>query len=79
MSKMITAGEWRALPPLVRRGDVIAVGIKRDVLAEVVVVVESEAALDAIPYGRIAGVRVGKQMRFVKETVSRMLAKEYRN
>lgn len=74
----MTVGEWKALPPLVRRGDVIAAGIKRDVLDDVVMVVESEAALDAVPYGRIAGLRVGKQMRFVKETVSRLLAREYR-
>lgn len=75
----MTSREWKNLPELIRRCEVVAVGIKRDLLPEVTVVVASAEDIDAVPYGKVAAVRMGKQLRFVKVTVSRMLAREFRN
>ncbi len=75
----MTSREWKNLPELIRRCEVVAVGIKRDLLPEVTVVVASAEDIDSVPYGRVAAVRMGKQLRFVKVTVSRMLAREFRN
>lgn len=75
----MTASEWKALPPLIRRGQVVAVGITPDVIRERLIVVESETALDAVPYGSVAAVKLGGQLRYVKATISRLLAREYRN
>ena len=75
----MTPREWNNLPELIRRGDVLAAGLTRDVLPEVTVLVASAGDLDAVPHGKVAALRVGKQLRFVKSTVSRMLPKEFRN
>ena len=78
-TEIMTAREWKNLPELIRRCEVVAVGIKRDLLPEVTVVVASPEDIDAVPYGKVAAIRLGKQLRFVKVTVSRMLAREFRN
>lgn len=75
----MTPREWNNLPELIRRGDVLAIGVSHNVLPIITVQVASAGDLDAVPHGKVAAVRVGKQLRFVKSTVSRMLPREFRN
>ena len=82
----MTPAEWKALPALVSRADVIAVGIRVDALPDLVQVVASASA--PVAARRIAAVRGlrGRARRrkgpgnllFVKSTVSVLLPVEYR-
>jgi hypothetical protein len=54
----MTPREWNNLPELIRRGDVLAAGLTRDVLPVVTVLVASAGDLDAVPHGKVAAVRV---------------------
>lgn len=76
----MTAEQWKALEPLVRRGDVVAVGIKEKVLKDITVIVRTTEELDLVPAGKVAAWKLGEggEMKFVKATVSRLLTREYR-
>ena len=82
----MTPEQWKALPPLVRRKDVLAVGIDGHALSDLVVVVTGPE--QRVPFRKIAAMRglrgrAGKRngagrMLFVKATVSVLLGREYR-
>lgn len=76
----MTAEQWKALEPLVRRSDVVRVGIKEHVLNDITVVVTSTEELDQVPPGKVAAWKLGAggEMKFVKATVSRLLTREFR-
>lgn len=82
----MTPTEWKALPPLVSRGDVLRVGIPEAALPDLVHEVQSPD--DTVPFRKIAalrGLRGQKarrkgpgQLLYIKASVSVLLPKEYR-
>lgn len=77
MKEPMTPRQWKALPELIRRGQITGVGIPSDVLSGLTVVVQSQEELNRVPPGQVAAWRLGGQMRFVKSTVTRLLGKDY--
>lgn len=74
----MTGTQWKALPPLVRRGDVERVGLKRTVLTSITYELKPGQTVESCPEGMLAARRVGKKLMFVKSTVSRLLPREFR-
>lgn len=82
----MTPHQWKELPPLITRADVLRVGIPDAALPDLIHEVNSPD--DVVPYRKIAALRGlrGRQDRrkgpgrllFVKDTVSVLLPKEYR-
>jgi hypothetical protein len=54
---MLNEGQWRALPDLVRRRDLLAVGLNDELLRAVTVVVESAAEIPKLKPRTIAAIR----------------------
>lgn len=74
----MNAMQWKALPEFIRHGDVVAVGLKRSVLASITMELRPEQPVEVCPSGMVAVRRLGKKRLFVKSTVSRMLPKEFK-
>lgn len=79
--------EWKRLPELIRRCDVVAVGIPPDSLADLRFEITSATDAESVPFGRIGAIRgLGRNrgrnghgnFMYLRSTVSRLLGKEWR-
>lgn len=84
----MTPTEWKQLPELIRRSDVVAVGIPGDALAELRFEIKTEQDAARVPFGRIGAIRgLGRNFgrrgrgnfRYLRSTVNRLLGREWRD